>query len=60
MEKNQKTESGFNVGPHIKPIPHAVANSFAEWMNAQDVDFVITHPEGLDLDPDFCWRCKSD
>ena len=22
-------------------------------MNAQDVDFVITHPEGLDLDPAF-------
>lgn len=40
-------------GPHVKPIPHAVANSFAEWMNAQDVEFVITHPEGLELDPAF-------
>jgi N-succinyl-L-ornithine transcarbamylase len=37
--------------PHIKPIPHAVANSFAEWVNRLDVEFVITHPEGYDLDP---------
>jgi N-succinyl-L-ornithine transcarbamylase len=39
--------------PHIKPIPHPVANSFAEWMCRSDVDFVITHPEGYDLDPQF-------
>ena len=28
-------------------------NSFAEWMLAADVDFVITHPEGYELDPQF-------
>ena len=39
--------------PHIKPIPQAVANSFAEWMCRSDVDFVITHPEGYELDPQF-------
>lgn len=37
--------------PHIKPIPHAVANSFAEWMHHLDVEFVVTHPEGYELDP---------
>lgn len=37
--------------PHIKPIPQPVANSFAEWMGRSDVDFVVTHPEGYDLDP---------
>ncbi|MCC7465233.1 MAG: acetylornithine carbamoyltransferase [Saprospiraceae bacterium] len=37
--------------PHIKPIPHAVANSFAEWMNRMDVELVITHPEGYELNP---------
>jgi N-succinyl-L-ornithine transcarbamylase len=36
--------------PHIKSIPHAVANSFSEWMQASDVDFVITHPKGYELD----------
>ncbi len=39
--------------PHIKPLPQAVANSFAEWMNRSDVDFVVTHPEGYELDPGF-------
>ncbi|GAB1347462.1 hypothetical protein MASR1M104_23610 [Cloacibacterium normanense] len=53
MERNQKPKVVLTWGPHVKSIPHAVANSFAEWMNAQDVDFVITHPEGLDLDPAF-------
>ena len=52
-KETRKPKVVLTWGPHIKPIPHAVANSFAEWMNAQDVDFVITHPEGLDLDPAF-------
>ncbi len=39
--------------PHPKALPQAVPNSFAEWMNAADVDFVITHPEGYELDPQF-------
>ena len=39
--------------PHPKPLPQAVANSFAEWMNATDYDFVITHPEGYELDSAF-------
>ena len=39
--------------PHPKPLPQAVANSFAEWMNETDYDFVITHPEGYELDPVF-------
>ena len=39
--------------PHPRALPQAVPNSFAEWMNAADVDFVITHPEGYVLDPKF-------
>jgi N-succinyl-L-ornithine transcarbamylase len=39
--------------PHVKALPQAVPNSFAEWMNAADVDFVITHPEGYELAPEF-------
>lgn len=44
--------------PHPKPLPQAVANSFAEWMNATDYDFVITHPEGYELDPAFVGNAK--
>jgi N-succinyl-L-ornithine transcarbamylase len=39
--------------PHIKPIPQCVANSFAEWMSRADVELVITHPEGYELDNEF-------
>ena len=36
----------------------AVPNSFAEWMNATDYDFVITHPEGYELDPKFVGNAR--
>ena len=39
--------------PHIKPLPQAVSNSFAQWMGKTDVDFVITHPEGFELNEQF-------
>jgi N-succinyl-L-ornithine transcarbamylase len=39
--------------PHIKPLPQAVPNSFAEWMCRADVDFTIAHPEGYDLAAEF-------
>ncbi len=44
--------------PHPRALPQAVPNSFAEWMNAADVDFVITHPEGYELDPCFVGNAK--
>lgn len=43
--------------PHVKALPQAVPNSFAEWMRrAQEqglVDFVITNPKGYDLSKEF-------
>ena len=39
--------------PHCRALPQAVPNSFAEWMAAADVDLVITHPEGYELDSRF-------
>ena len=39
--------------PHCRALPQAVPNSFAQWMNAADVDFVITQPEGYELDPKY-------
>ncbi len=39
--------------PHPRALPQAVPNSFAEWMNATDYEFVITHPEGYELDEQF-------
>jgi N-succinyl-L-ornithine transcarbamylase len=39
--------------PHVKALPQAVPNSFAEWMCKADVDFVIAHPKGYELNTDF-------
>ena len=39
--------------PHCRALPQAVPNSFAQWMVKADVDFVITQPEGYELDPKF-------
>ncbi len=39
--------------PHIKPLPQAVPNSFAEWMCRAEVDFTIVHPKGYELCTDF-------
>ena len=60
QEKFKVQSSKFKVpkvvltwAPHCRALPQAVPNSFAQWMNAADVDFVITQPEGYELDPKF-------
>ncbi|MGA9213080.1 N-acetylornithine carbamoyltransferase [Kaistella sp.] len=52
-KENHKPKVVLTWAPHIKPIAHAVANSFAEWMQSMEADFVIANPEGYDLDPNF-------
>jgi N-succinyl-L-ornithine transcarbamylase len=45
--------------PHVKALPQAVPNSFAQWMNAWGrAEFVITHPEGYELDEKFAGKAK--
>ena len=44
--------------PHCRALPQAVPNSFAQWMNAADVDLVVTHPEGYELDPQFVGNAR--
>ena len=60
IEENKKTTRPKVVltwAPHVKSLPQAVPNSFSEWMcRAQAegmVDFVITHPQGLELADQF-------
>ena len=47
----KKPKVVLSWAPHPKALPQSVANSFAEMMQRLDVDFVITNPEGYDLDP---------
>jgi N-succinyl-L-ornithine transcarbamylase len=44
--------------PHPKSLPQAVANSFCEWMNETDYDFVVTCPRGYELAPQFVGKAK--
>ncbi len=46
--------------PHCNALPQAVPNSFAQWMRVADVDFVVTHPEGYELDPRFVGDARVD
>lgn len=58
FKKSERPKVVLTWAPHPKPLPQAVANSFAEWMNKTDYDFVITHPEGYELDPAFVGNAK--
>lgn len=55
--KEQTTQKRPRVvlswAPHPRALPQAVSNSFIEWMQAADLDLVITHPEGYELSSDF-------
>jgi N-succinyl-L-ornithine transcarbamylase len=53
LKTKQRPKVVLTWAPHIKPLPQAVPNSFAEWMCKADVDFVITHPKGYELSTDF-------
>ncbi|TGV03538.1 N-acetylornithine carbamoyltransferase [Flavivirga rizhaonensis] len=50
--KVAKPKVVLSWAPHVKTLPHAVANSFIQAMQKMDVEFVITHPEGYDLNPE--------
>jgi N-succinyl-L-ornithine transcarbamylase len=54
----KKPKVVLSWAPHPKALPQAVPNSFAEWMNAANVDFVVTHPEGYELDPQFVGNAR--
>ena len=56
--KPQKPKVVLSWAPHSKPLPQCVPNSFAEWMNAADVDFSITNPQGYDLSKDFTGEAR--
>jgi N-succinyl-L-ornithine transcarbamylase len=59
INKIERPKVVLTWAPHVKALPQCVANSFAEWMNIWDkAHFVITHPEGYNLDPKFVQNAK--
>lgn len=49
----RKPKVVLSWAPHVKALPQAVPNSFAQWMNAAELDLTITHPRGYELSPEF-------
>jgi len=57
-KKKERPKVVMTWAPHPRALPQAVPNSFAEWINATDYEFVITHPEGYELDPEFVGNAR--
>lgn len=57
-KKKERPKVVLTWAPHPKALPQAVPNSFAEWMNATDYEFVITHPKGYELAPEFVGNAR--
>lgn len=53
FQEKRKPKVVLTWAPHIKSIPHAVANSFSEWAIGCGHDLTITHPVGYELDERF-------
>jgi N-succinyl-L-ornithine transcarbamylase len=59
LKTKDKPKVVLTWAPHPKALPQAVPNSFAEWMNrSEDIDFVITHPEGYEMADEFVGNAK--
>ncbi|MCD7973634.1 MAG: acetylornithine carbamoyltransferase [Candidatus Azobacteroides sp.] len=57
-KKKDRPKVVMTWAPHPKALPQAVPNSFAEWMNETDYEFVITHPKGYELAPEFVGKAQ--
>ncbi len=57
-KKKPRPKVVLTWAPHPRALPQAVPNSFADFMNEADVDFVITHPEGYELAGQFVRGAK--
>ncbi|HMR17429.1 MAG TPA: N-acetylornithine carbamoyltransferase [Mariniflexile sp.] len=56
--KKERPKVVLSWAPHIKALPHAVANSFVQAMQKMDVEFVVTHPKGYELSPKIMGNTK--
>ena len=57
-KKTAKPKVVLTWAPHPRALPQAVPNSFAEGINMTDYEFVITHPHGYELDPEFVGNAR--
>jgi len=53
FKKKEMPKVVLTWAPHPRALPQAVPNSFVEWMKEGNVEFVVTHPKGYELAPEF-------
>lgn len=54
----EKPKIVMTWAPHVKALPQAVANSFAEWVNRTDYELTIANPLGYDLATEFTGKAR--
>ncbi len=58
FKQKDKPKVVLSWAPHIKALPHAVANSFIQAMQKMDVELCIANPEGYNLNPEITKNTK--
>ncbi|GJM33433.1 MAG: N-acetylornithine carbamoyltransferase [Saprospiraceae bacterium] len=58
FKKRDQPKIVLSWAPHPRALPQAVANSFAEWVQAAGYDLTITHPKGYELARTFAVKAK--
>lgn len=54
----EKPKVVLTWAPHPRALPQSVGNSFAQWMNETEYEFVIANPEGYNLSKEFSGKAK--
>jgi N-succinyl-L-ornithine transcarbamylase len=57
-KKRERPKVVLTWAPHIRALPQAVGNSFAEWAIRMGYEVVITQPHGYELAPEFTQGAK--
>ena len=54
----EKPKVVLTWAPHPRALPQSVGNSFAQWIDQTNYEFVIANPEGYDLSQEFTGNTK--
>jgi N-succinyl-L-ornithine transcarbamylase len=57
-KKVKKPKVVLTWAPHPRALPQSVGNSFAQWINQTDYEFVIANPQGYDLSKEFTGNAR--
>jgi len=52
-KKKEKPKVVLSWAPHPRILPQSVANSFSQWMLKANLELVVTHPPGYELNTEF-------